>query len=77
MWADSTRSKYKRQGQCYSGFRLGRRETAEQWIKEGKNAINWTRLPDRNCGANALRATIVDNWQEPSGESRLKTRCSP
>ncbi len=26
---------------------------------------------DGKCGANALRATIVGNWREPSGESRF------
>jgi hypothetical protein len=25
-----------------------RRGTAEQWIKEGKTAVNWTRLSSRN-----------------------------
>ncbi len=29
---------------------------------------------DGNCGANALRAPIVGNWGEPSGESRLTRR---
>ncbi len=27
---------------------------------------------DGKCGANALCATIVGNWREPSGESRLR-----
>ena len=31
------------------------RGTAEQWIKEGKNAIRWTRLSCRRFGHNALR----------------------
>ena len=31
------------------------RGTAEQWIKEGKNAINWTQLSCRSFAANAVR----------------------
>ena len=27
---------------------------------------------DGKCGANALHATIIGNWEEPSGESRFK-----
>jgi len=34
------------------------RGTAEQWIKEGKNAINWTRLPCRSFTANAVRLQL-------------------
>ena len=31
------------------------RGTAEQWIKEGKGAIKWTRLSCRAFAANAMR----------------------
>jgi Transposase DDE domain group 1 len=32
-----------------------KRGMCEQWIKEGKGAINWTRLPCRSFAANAVR----------------------
>jgi len=31
---------------------------AEQWIKEGKNAIRWTRLSCRTMAANAVRLQL-------------------
>jgi hypothetical protein len=31
------------------------RGTSEQWIKEGKNAVRWTRLSCRSMAANAVR----------------------
>ena len=34
------------------------RGTAEQWIKEGKNAIKWTRLSCRSFTANAVRLQL-------------------
>lgn len=34
------------------------RDTAEQWIKEGKNAIKWTRLSCRSMHANAARLQL-------------------
>ncbi|MGZ8901711.1 MAG: transposase, partial [Limisphaerales bacterium] len=34
------------------------RGTAEQWIKEGKNAIRWTRLSCRSFKANAVRLQL-------------------
>jgi hypothetical protein len=34
------------------------RGTAEQWIKEGKNAINWTRLSCRSFAANSVRLQL-------------------
>jgi Transposase DDE domain group 1 len=34
------------------------RGTAEQWIKEGKNAIRWTRLSCRSMQANAVRLQL-------------------
>ncbi len=39
------------------GF-YNRRGTAEQWIKEGKNAIKWTRLSCRSFNANAVRLQL-------------------
>ena len=35
-----------------------KRGTAEQWIKEGKNAIKWTRLSCRTFAANAVRLQL-------------------
>ena len=35
-----------------------RRGTAEQWIREGKNAIRWTRLSCRSFAANAARLQL-------------------
>ena len=34
------------------------RGTAEQWIKEGKGAIRWTRLSCRSFAANAVRLQL-------------------
>ena len=34
------------------------RGTAEQWIKEGKNAIRWTRLSCRRFDHNAVRLQL-------------------
>jgi hypothetical protein len=34
------------------------RGTCEQWIKEGKNAIKWTRLSCRTLAANAVRLQL-------------------
>jgi Transposase DDE domain group 1 len=34
------------------------RGTCEQWIKEGKGAINWTRLSCRSFAANAVRLQL-------------------
>jgi hypothetical protein len=34
------------------------RGTAEQWIKEGKNALVWTRLSCRGFAANAVRLQL-------------------
>ena len=34
------------------------RGTAEQWIKEGKNAVKWTRLSCRTMSANAVRLQL-------------------
>jgi hypothetical protein len=35
-----------------------KRETCEQWIKEGKGAIKWTRLSCRTFAANAVRLQL-------------------
>jgi len=35
-----------------------KRGTAEQWIKEGKGAIKWTRLSCRSFNANAVRLQL-------------------
>ena len=34
------------------------RGTAEQWIKEGKNAVTWTRLSCQSFKANAVRLQL-------------------
>lgn len=34
------------------------RGTAEQWVKEGKGAIKWTRLSCRSFNANAVRLQL-------------------
>ena len=39
------------------GF-YNKRGTAEQWIKEGKNAIKWTRLSCCSFAANAVRLQL-------------------
>jgi Transposase DDE domain group 1 len=39
------------------GF-YSKRGTAEQWIKEGKGAIKWTRLSCRSFNANAVRLQL-------------------
>ena len=35
-----------------------KRGTCEQWIKEGKGAIKWTRLSGRSFAANAVRLQL-------------------
>lgn len=35
-----------------------KRETAEQWIKEGKNAVKWTKLSCRRFVANEVRLQL-------------------
>jgi Transposase DDE domain group 1 len=37
---------------------LGKRGTCEQWIKEGKGAIKWTRLSCHSFAANAVRLQL-------------------
>src|SRR5437868_5461981 len=36
-----------------------RRGTAEQWIKEGKNAVKWTKLSCTTFRANAVRLSFM------------------
>jgi hypothetical protein len=38
--------------------RIHQRGTAEQWIKEGKDAIKWTRLSCRTFAVNAVRLQL-------------------
>ena len=54
------RRKIKLVCQVYNRHRLGsfQRGTAEQWIKEGKNAIKWTRLSCRSLRNNAVRLQL-------------------
>jgi Transposase DDE domain group 1 len=40
------------------GFIVTKRGTCEQWIKEGKGAIKWTRLSCRSFDANAVRLQL-------------------
>ena len=40
------------------GTQSNHRGTAEQWIKEGKNAVRWTRLSCRSMKANAVRLQL-------------------
>jgi hypothetical protein len=44
--------------QCAGGEVLQRRGTAEQWIREGKNAIRWTRLSCHAFRHNAVRLQL-------------------
>jgi hypothetical protein len=41
----------------YSGGQ-NRRDTAEQWIKEGKNVVKWTKLSCRRFKDNAVRLQL-------------------
>jgi len=50
------------------------RGTAEQWIKEGKNAIKWTRLSCRTFAANAVRLQL-HRWPTTSATSCGRWRC--
>jgi len=47
----------RRKSKNVVGF-YNQRGTAEQWIKEGKNAIKWTRLSCRSYSANAVRLQL-------------------
>jgi hypothetical protein len=52
----------RRQGRMASGrtlpARYNKRGTREQWIKEGKGAIRWTRLSCRSFAPNAVRLQL-------------------
>jgi hypothetical protein len=48
-----------------------KRGTCEQWIKEGKNAIKWTRLSCCSSAANAVRLQLPDvDRKRGEGQSR-------
>jgi hypothetical protein len=46
-----------RPAECVVAF-YNKRGTCEQWIKEGKGAIKWTRLSCRTFAANAARLQL-------------------
>ena len=54
------------------------RGTAEQWIKEGKNAIKWTRLSCRSLRNNAVRLQLhalaynLGNFMRDPGVARCR-----
>ena len=50
------------------------RGRAEQYIKEGKNAIKWTRLSCRTFAANAVRLQL-HRWPTTSATSCGRWRC--
>jgi hypothetical protein len=54
-WASSSRIFRGKQGKWSSSKRRG---TAEQWIKEGKNAVRWTRLSCQTFRANHARLQL-------------------
>ena len=47
------------------------RGTCEQWIKEGKGAIKWTRLPCRTFAANAVRLQLPAHAGDAGADQRL------
>jgi Transposase DDE domain group 1 len=53
-----------------------KRGTCEQWIKEGKGAIKWTRLSCRSFAANAVRLQLampepIKDWSLTSLKEKL------
>ena len=56
-WAASRRAGLSRQAERVVAF-YNKRGTCEQWIKEGKGAIKWTRLSYRSFAANAARLQL-------------------
>jgi hypothetical protein len=42
------------------------RGTCERWIKQGKGAINWTRLSCRSLAANTIRLQLHARWPTTS-----------
>jgi hypothetical protein len=57
-----------------------KRGTCEQWIKEGKGAIRWTRLSCRSFAANAVRLQLhalaynLGNFLRTPGDARADQR---
>jgi hypothetical protein len=52
------------------------RGTAEQWIKEGKNAATWTRLSSHRFAANAVRLQLhVLAYNLANGWLRMAPGC--
>ena len=55
------------------------RGTAEQWIKEGKGAIEWTRLACRSFGgaarAERVETPIVEDQELDAAEGVPRSRC--
>jgi hypothetical protein len=47
------------------------RGTAEQWIREGKNAVRWTRLSCRSMRANAVRLQLHALAYNPANFFRM------
>jgi hypothetical protein len=45
----------------------------EQWIKEGKGAIKWTRLSCRTFAANAVRLQLRARLERARAQTRVKT----
>ena len=54
-----------------------KRGTAEQWIKEGKYAINWTRLCEllQDCNDNRVACHCIVAFREIGKEDRNVIRC--
>jgi hypothetical protein len=50
-----------------------KRGTCEQWIKEGKGAIKWTRLSCRTSAANAVRLQLRARLERARAQTRVKT----
>jgi hypothetical protein len=50
------------------------RGTAEQWIKEGKGAIKWTRLSCRSFAANAVRLQLHTLAYNPAHPAPRQSR---
>jgi hypothetical protein len=48
-----------------------RRGTAEPWLKEGKNAVKWTKLSCRRFKDNAARLQLFAALRERIGRLRL------
>src|SRR6202023_1548381 len=49
--------RHSRRSERFEAF-YNKRGTCEQWIKEGKGAIKWTRLSCRTLAANAVRLQL-------------------